>query len=56
MWLTALYVLGSLSSIVGMIVSFHVYWRDKVIADEVHKLKGEEEAWHGEKADVARSS
>jgi hypothetical protein len=38
--------LGSIASILGLLVSLYVLWRETKIEDEVHDLKTEEENWH----------
>jgi hypothetical protein len=39
-------IIGSVASILGLIVSLYVLYREIAISKEVHTLKGEEEAWH----------
>ena len=42
-------IIGSVASVLGLIVSLYVLYREIAISKEVHILKGEEEAWHKEK-------
>jgi hypothetical protein len=42
-------VIGSAASVLGLIVSLYVLYREIAISKEVHLLKSEEEAWHKEK-------
>ncbi len=37
---------GSLASILGLLVSIYVLWREIRIQEEVEELKSEEETWH----------
>lgn len=43
-WLSAV---GSVASILGLLVALYVLWREVRIADDVTTLKTEEEQWHG---------
>ena len=38
--------LGSIASILGLLVSVYVLWRELVLQRDVTVLKEEEEAWH----------
>jgi hypothetical protein len=38
--------LGSVASILGLVISLYVLYREIAIQKEVHTLKVEEEAWH----------
>jgi hypothetical protein len=38
--------LGSIASILGLLVSVYVLWRELVLQHDVTVLKEEEEAWH----------
>jgi len=38
--------IGSLASILGLLVSIYVLWREIKIQKEVEELKSEEETWH----------
>jgi hypothetical protein len=38
--------LGSMASILGLIVSIYVLWRELVLQHDVTVLKEEEELWH----------
>jgi hypothetical protein len=42
-------IIGSIASILGLVVSLYVLYREIAISKEVHILKGEEEQWHREK-------
>ena len=42
-WLSAL---GSIASILGLVVSLYVLWRELRLQDDVTALKNEEESWH----------
>lgn len=44
--MTVLAAMGSVASILGLIVTLYVLWREVSIGREVHDLKSEEEAWH----------
>lgn len=44
--LTALYVAGSVASIVGAFTSVYVLRKEKGIQADVTALKSEEESWH----------
>jgi hypothetical protein len=39
---------GSVASILGLLISVYVLWREYVIEKDVTTLKNEEEAWHKE--------
>jgi hypothetical protein len=39
---------GSVASILGLLISVYVLWREYVIEKDVTALKNEEEAWHKE--------
>jgi hypothetical protein len=39
-------IIGSFASIIGLLVSLYVLYREVVISRQVDVLKGEEEAWH----------
>lgn len=47
--LEELSALGSVASVMGFFVSLYVLWRERIIGDDVEKLKKEEEDWHEEK-------
>jgi hypothetical protein len=36
---------GNVASILGLVLSLYVLWREVLISDEVHELKQEEEQW-----------
>jgi hypothetical protein len=38
--------IGSIASIIGLLVSLYVLYREIAISKEVHALKNEEEQWH----------
>jgi hypothetical protein len=40
---------GSAASILGLLVSLYVLYREVIIEKDVTDLKNEEEAWHKEK-------
>ena len=44
--LQTLYIAGSVASISGFALSCYILWRERIIEDEVHALKSEEEEWH----------
>lgn len=46
--LEELSALGSVASMLGFFVSLYVLWRERIIGDDVEKLKKEEETWHEE--------
>jgi len=39
---------GSIASILGLVISVYVLWREYVIEKDVTDLKAEEETWHKE--------
>ena len=39
---------GSIASILGLVISVYVLWREYVIEKDVTDLKVEEETWHKE--------
>jgi hypothetical protein len=43
---TTLNAIGNVSSILGLLVSLYVLWRELALQDDVTKLKKEEEDWH----------
>jgi hypothetical protein len=44
--MTVLSISGSVASILGLLVSLYVLYREVAIQEEVHILKSEEETWH----------
>jgi hypothetical protein len=44
-WLGAF---GSVSSILGLLLSIYIWWREEKIEKEVHDFKTESEKWHDE--------
>jgi hypothetical protein len=44
--MSAFNAVGSAASILGLLVSLYVLYREIALQREVHILKGEEEEWH----------
>lgn len=49
-------IIGSVSSILGLVVSLYVLWREHVLQDDVTTLKNEEEQWHECRKDCKQRS
>ena len=45
-WVIWVGVMGSIASMLGLLVSVYVLWRELVLQHDVTVLKEEEEAWH----------
>jgi hypothetical protein len=45
---------GSIASILGFFLTVYVWWRERIIGDDVEKLKKEEEAWHENNTDTPK--